>query len=498
MSNNVDLYIQELETTKVEIKNAIIAKGVTPEGGLSSYADAINSIESSTFETETLSVELSENGTYNYTPTVDGYSSVEVTVDVPEPDLRQLNLSVTENGSYEYDTPDNIDGYNKVNLTVEVAGSGDGGKPKIYNGTIINTGITISSDRGYPDSVDFSQYDWSRVYDGYYFFNNAFQLNNTTPVDWSNFEENFNGKFLSAKFMFYQNNSGYTSSSKTHPIMNGKMDDCLVMSSMFNNNKNTYNFPDIANWNTNKVLITDRMFYQCESLRNVPLFDTSNVINMDYMFYYCRYLDNLPEFDIGNVLTAKYMFSNCMYSLDSIPSTLNTGNIRYADYMFYYCQQLTEIPELDWGNLRSCTYMFGNCSKLTKLPNMNTKNVIHFGTGTGNSWLYEVRGIGELGVIDCDSCINIGYMFPNTSTVHTLGGFRNLGAQPSLTGTNNTYFLAQQSKLTYESIMNVINMLYDRASAGFSVLTLKLHANVLALLSEDDIAIATNKGWTIA
>ena len=45
--------------------------------------------------------------------------------------------------------------------------------------------------------------------------------------------------------------------------------------------------------------------------------------------------------------------------------------------------------------------------------------------------------------------------------------------------------------------MNVINGLYDRASAGLSVITLKLHANHLAMLSEDDIAIATNKGWTI-
>lgn len=496
--NNIDLYIEELEASKVEIKEAIIAKGVTPEGGLSSYAAAIESITISDPTLEELSVQLTENGTYNYTPTDDGYSSVEVIVDVPEPDLRQLNLSVTENGSYEYDTPDNIDGYNKVNLTVEVAGSGDGGKPKIYNGTIINTGITISSDRGYPDSVDFSQYDWSRVYDGCYFFNNAFAPSYNTPVDWSNFEENFNGKFLSAKYMFHHNSSGSSSANITYPAMNGKMDDCLVMSYMFANNKNTYNFSGIANWNTTKVLATDRMFYQCESLQKVPLFDTSNVVNMDYMFYYCRYLGNLPEFDIGNVLTAKYMFSNCMYSLESIPSTLNTGNIRYADNMFYSCQKLSDIPELDWGNLRSCTYMFGNCSKLSKLPNMNTKNVIHFGTGTSNSWLYEVRGIGELGVIDCDSCINIGYMFPNVVTVHTLGGFRNLGKQPSLTGTNNTYFLAQQSKLTYESIMNVINMLYDRASAGFSVLTLKLHANVLALLSEDDIAIATNKGWTIA
>ena len=46
--------------------------------------------------------------------------------------------------------------------------------------------------------------------------------------------------------------------------------------------------------------------------------------------------------------------------------------------------------------------------------------------------------------------------------------------------------------------MNVINNLYDRASAGYSVLTLKLHANHLAMLSDEEKAIATNKGWTLS
>jgi hypothetical protein len=46
--------------------------------------------------------------------------------------------------------------------------------------------------------------------------------------------------------------------------------------------------------------------------------------------------------------------------------------------------------------------------------------------------------------------------------------------------------------------MNVINNLYDRATAGLSVLTLKLHANHLAMLTDDEKAIATNKGWIIS
>ena len=96
-------------------------------------------VEIPTIETETLSVELKSNGNYNYTPTTDGYSSVSVIVDVP------------------------------------TSGGGDDGKPKVYNGFRF-TGGDISK-------IDFSQYDWSNVYDTSKFFYNCYH--NTR--DWSNF-----------------------------------------------------------------------------------------------------------------------------------------------------------------------------------------------------------------------------------------------------------------------------------------------------------------------
>jgi hypothetical protein len=46
--------------------------------------------------------------------------------------------------------------------------------------------------------------------------------------------------------------------------------------------------------------------------------------------------------------------------------------------------------------------------------------------------------------------------------------------------------------------MNVINNLYDRASAGMSTLTLYVNANTMKLLSDADKAIATNKGWILS
>ena len=45
--------------------------------------------------------------------------------------------------------------------------------------------------------------------------------------------------------------------------------------------------------------------------------------------------------------------------------------------------------------------------------------------------------------------------------------------------------------------MNVINNLYDLTANGLSGQTLTLGSTNMAKLTADEIAIATNKGWTI-
>ena len=55
--------------------------------------------------------------------------------------------------------------------------------------------------------------------------------------------------------------------------------------------------------------------------------------------------------------------------------------------------------------------------------------------------------------------------------------------------------LASCSKLTHDSIMNVINKAADVTAAPA---TLTLGSTNLAKLSDEEKAIATNKGWTLA
>ena len=202
-------------------------------------------------------------------------------------------------------------------------------------------------------------------------------------------------------------------------------------------------------------------------------------------------------FDTSNVTYMGGMFDGCT-NLTSIPQ-LDTSNATDMNYMFYQCSKLTSIPQLDTSNVTNMSYMFRSCSKLVELPDFNCVKVTNFGSSTYSSWLYSCTRLQKLGVFDCDSVTNIGYFFGGSSQTYLtdFGGCRNLGKASSVSNTNSNYFMNYAPNLTYESVMNVINGLYDRATAGLSVLTLKLHANHLAMLSADDIAIATNKGWTI-
>ena len=115
--------------------------------------------------------------------------------------------------------------------------------------------------------------------------------------------------------------------------------------------------------------------------------------------------------------------------------------------------------------------MFYNCSKLTTIPKLDASKVTNVSNFSGSS--------------------------SNASVKH-IGGFENLGMYKTVSGTNNANFVGNYPNLTKESVLNILNGLYDRKTAGYSVLTLKLNANHLAKLTDDDIAIATNKGWTIA
>lgn len=61
-----------------------------------------------------------------------------------------------------------------------------------------------------------------------------------------------------------------------------------------------------------------------------------------------------------------------------------------------------------------------------------------------------------------------------------------------------TLDLSDCSALTKDSILYLFNNAFDRTAAGYNrAFTITLNGSTKALLSEDEIAIATNKGFTV-
>lgn len=175
-----------------------------------------------------------------------------------------------------------------------------------------------------------------------------------------------------------------------------------------------------------------------------PILDTSNITNMSYMFYNCAALKYVPDLNTSKVTTFANMFYGCS-SLTICPN-LDTSNAFAVDGMFQNCTSLTTVPEFDFGNVNSIGYLFGISS--------------------------------------------------NANMMH-LGGLKDFGKQTTISGGYSSYFLEKSTGLTHDSLLNVINKLYDRAAAGYSNITLKFGTN-LNKLTADEIAIATNKGWTLS
>lgn len=142
-------------------------------------------------------------------------------------------------------------------------------------------------------------------------------------------------------------------------------------------------------------------------------------------------------------------------------------------YFAFYQTDIKEIPYMNTSNVTSAQQMCDYCMSLETIPELD------FGKVT-----------------------KINYAFRENRKLANVGGFKDLGKAYNPTYSENyTWYqldFSTCSKLTHDSLMNVINKLYDIANAGCNAQSLRLGATNLAKLTEEEIAIATNKGWTVS
>ena len=251
---------------------------------------------------------------------------------------------------------------------------------------------------------------------------------------------------------------------------------------------------EISNLDTSSVTNMQNMFDNCTSLTTIPELNTSSVTNMNSMFYRCTSLTTIPELDTSSVINMSNLFFNCT-SLTAIPQ-LDTSKVTYMNSMFYNCSSLITVPQLDTSSVINMSNLFFNCTSLTAIPQLDTSKVTYM-----NYMFYNCSSLITVPELDASSVTNIAYMFIVNSKLTNMGGLKNLGMAYLTTQSANysNYKLdLSYSPLTHESLMNVINNLYDIKTKGCNVQQLVLGSTNLAKLTAEEIAIATNKGFNVS
>lgn len=151
-----------------------------------------------------------------------------------------------------------------------------------------------------------------------------------------------------------------------------------TVNSMFSN---CYSLLSIPKYDMRKSTSFANTFYYCMSLRTIPnILETSLAasanVGMNGMFMYCRNLQSIPKIDCSKANTTTNMFSQC-HSLIEIPA-LNISNTTTTASMFESCGSLTKVPFLDISKSTACSYMFAQCYFLKSIPYLNTENSTTF------------------------------------------------------------------------------------------------------------------------
>ena len=209
----------------------------------------------------------------------------------------------------------------------------------------------------------------------------------------------------------------------------------------------------IEGLDTSKVTNFSYMFNYCSNLTSVPQLDTSNGTNFSYMFYSCSNLTSVPQLDTSKGNNFSYMFASCS-NLTSMPQ-LDTSNGTIFYRMFQECTNLTSVPALDTSKGTDFNNMFRYCSKLTSVPALDTSKGTDF-----NNMFYSCNKLTSIGIYGFTRSIDI------TTTA-----------------------------LNHDALVAFLN---QAGTAYNSSQKITMGSAKLVLLSDEEKAIATNKGWTLA
>ena len=175
--------------------------------------------------------------------------------------------------------------------------------------------------------------------------------------------------------------------------------------------------------------------------------------------------------------------------------------IQQGSGVFELRRYIQKIPNFNLSGVINMYNGFKDCTNLKEILEMDTSNIQDFG--------YSFNGcvsLVSISKLNFQKASNISSMTLYCSNLTTIGGFENLGQNYSTSQSENYYNykldLHSSTKLTEQSIINVLTNLYDIATKGVKPQQVILGTTNLAkLVSEEGqqaLQTATERGWNIS
>lgn len=263
-----------------------------------------------------------------------------------------------------------------------------------------------------------------------------------------------------------------------------------------------------------KIILTNlnntsmaQTFLGCSSLTNIPqIEDTSHITNLNDTYNNCAKVKEFPLITSHNITTMESTYANC--TAPSLPDLytnnvtnmkgvcVNSGIVNFPNWnmekvtnlsnAFQDCLQLEHVPDLYLPNITTISSMFTRDKNLKTIGDIYTPNA----TSVSN-FLFRCTALRTIGVWTMDRIKNLSYGTFTGVNLENIGGFKNLGKAGAC-----TVPLADMSRLTYQSALNIINTVYDVSALGYTC-TINFPRHIKNILTAEDKALANSKGWNV-
>lgn len=253
-----------------------------------------------------------------------------------------------------------------------------------------------------------------------------------------------------------------------------------------------YNYIDIRGWDTSKCNRMDAMFRYTHPKEIYGLEDlnTSNVTDMNFMLCQCEIKElDLSKFDVSKVTNLECFIQSSREITSLNLSTWDTSSVTNMNNIFQYCEKLSDLKfDFRTPNVTTMNNTFDFCMSFTELDlsKWEVSKVTSL-SATFN----DCRNLTYLRLSNWNmsNVTNVSIMFGNTNSLTDLIMDNAIFPKRDL-----DIALHNSNKLTVESLLSVLNALPQLDGESYYV---QIGSNNIAKLSDEQKAIATNKGWVL-